>query len=436
MRIISRSSNNNGGGGGVLGYICILVLSFLNYLYINVIKLLEFIRSGKNNAAEEKNEQKEMEGGESLLSSPQPTQRNGDNNVIIIKPKVAVLTHHELELQMQKKALSKLCDDLTHSINTNDLEGIYENMRQIKKVLISMKRIHKIPKSLNVYFYRVIEVLYAVIEKGDSQYLDKVLTLKLFNINNYPGQHPYTLVQYTCFIGNCEILKLLISHGANCNVATSKGETPLHLCCSMGYANCVPILFAINVDPNPKTLSGSTPLHRASQGGHFECVVELLRNPRVKVNELDKYGESPLMRASAVPHVNCMEILFLHGAVFTPVMLEFPSVTSTIIHVVQRLLKISDKSITAQTTINQMKPFFETCGGEILKKIQEDSQVFGNEINVKISSYAIDLSVDKDITIQNSGKSNLDITIRLPYSPTYKIHISPDKFQLRKVHIC
>ena len=412
-----------------------LIISVLYFGYFVLCKLLQYIYSKVN----KKHANKEQEINNNNINIIAPNNNNNDSKQQSKKEnfksisEVAVLSEQELEIEMQKKLFTKLCDDLTISINTYNLADILNQLKQLKKLLILMKRLHKIPKALDIHFFRIMEILYSVIDKGEISYIDQILSLKLLNINNYMGQHPYSLVQYTCSIGNNEILKCLISHGANCNLGTTKNETPLHLCCSMGFSNCIPILLDINVDPNAKTTSGSTPLHRAAQGGHFNCISELTRCIKVKVNEVDNYGETPLMRAASVPHIECMELLLLHGAVFMPAMMNILCVKDIIVKVVQNLLKSSEISITAQTTISQMKPFFASCGGDLLRVIQEDSSVFGSEINLKISSYEVNLGTDKDIVIQNNGKSNLDIVIRLPYSPTYKINISPAKFLLKKV---
>ena len=78
------------------------------------------------------------------------------------------------------------------------------------------------------------------------------------------------------------------------------GWTLLHFACNSDSRSAViPLLLAHpDIDVNLKTKYGSTPFYLACQNGSPSCVLEMLKDSRVKVNEPDNDGETPLWRAA------------------------------------------------------------------------------------------------------------------------------------------
>ena len=54
-----------------------------------------------------------------------------------------------------------------------------------------------------------------------------------------------------------------------------------------------------DIDVNVKNRGGITPFDWAFYGGRTSCVREMLKDSRVKVNELDNHGATPLFRAAS-----------------------------------------------------------------------------------------------------------------------------------------
>ena len=82
-----------------------------------------------------------------------------------------------------------------------------------------------------------------------------------------------------------------------------RGSTLLHYACSEDSRSpVIPLLLAHpDIDVNVKN-GESTPFHKACEDGSTSCVRLLLKDSRVKVNEPDKYGRTPLGRAALYGH--------------------------------------------------------------------------------------------------------------------------------------
>ena len=78
------------------------------------------------------------------------------------------------------------------------------------------------------------------------------------------------------------------------------GWTLLHFACNSDSRSAViPLLLAHpDIDVNLKTKYGSTPFYLACQNGSPSCVLEMLKDSRVKVNEPDNDGRTPLWWAA------------------------------------------------------------------------------------------------------------------------------------------
>ena len=86
------------------------------------------------------------------------------------------------------------------------------------------------------------------------------------------------------------------------------GHTLLHYACSEESRSAViPLLLAHpDIDVNVKDITGGTPFYYACCG-HASCVREMLKDSRVKVNEPDKYGTTPLWHAAANGHLEIIK---------------------------------------------------------------------------------------------------------------------------------
>lgn len=87
--------------------------------------------------------------------------------------------------------------------------------------------------------------------------------------------------------GNLPVVMELIQKGANLNITTRYGETPLHAAATFGHVRVVNYLIAQGANVNALTTRGWTPLHSAARFGH-----------PVVANVLKQQGANSLARTS------------------------------------------------------------------------------------------------------------------------------------------
>jgi ankyrin repeat protein len=116
--------------------------------------------------------------------------------------------------------------------------------------------------------------------------------------------------------GHWRLCNFLLDQGADVNhAATDTGETPLHNALSktdrMLYDRVLSVLLSHGANPNVATIpgvetgafmrdcrtKGETPLHRAAAFGEVETI-RLLRNADAIIDAKDAYGDTPLSWAS------------------------------------------------------------------------------------------------------------------------------------------
>ena len=93
------------------------------------------------------------------------------------------------------------------------------------------------------------------------------------------------------FEGHDEIVRFLLSHGANPCACDMNEATPLHEAAAHSRYHCVQILLDHHAPINQFDGQYYTPLHRASQHGHWEIVRLLLNsNANVRLINCDGYN--------------------------------------------------------------------------------------------------------------------------------------------------
>jgi len=99
--------------------------------------------------------------------------------------------------------------------------------------------------------------------------------------------------------------------GFNVNEVNENGATLLHHACRDGIESVAPILLAHpDIDVNLKSsavVGGNTPFILACAYGHTSCVRLLLKDSRVKVNEPQKDGYTPLWCAAYNGHLDVIK---------------------------------------------------------------------------------------------------------------------------------
>jgi cytohesin len=122
-----------------------------------------------------------------------------------------------------------------------------------------------------------------------------------------------TPLHWPSFIGNENVVWLLLDKGADVNAKTNDGDTPLHLACRNRNEDVVSLLLEKGADVNAKLDHGDTLLHRACMKGN-EAFVSLLLDRGADVNAKMDDGETPLHRACMKGNEAFVSLLLEKGA--------------------------------------------------------------------------------------------------------------------------
>jgi len=98
--------------------------------------------------------------------------------------------------------------------------------------------------------------------------------------------------------GHQDTADILITNGADVNVRNCRGETPLNVASSGGLVKSAETLISRGADVNAGNSFGESPLINAARLGHRD-IVELLVTKGADVNAADNHGETPLSCAIA-----------------------------------------------------------------------------------------------------------------------------------------
>ena len=95
---------------------------------------------------------------------------------------------------------------------------------------------------------------------------------------------------------NIRMVRLSLNGGANPNVRTSTGGTPLHRAAARGLVDIARLLLEYETDVNAPNSKSITPLHLAAGNGHVE-MVELLIDYDANISPKNDDGQTPLAMA-------------------------------------------------------------------------------------------------------------------------------------------
>lgn len=113
---------------------------------------------------------------------------------------------------------------------------------------------------------------------------------------------------------NLETVSLLLTRGAEPNVANRYGITPLSEAALNGNAAMVERLLAAGADPNKTPLGGDTPLMLAARSGNAKSVELLLAKGAAVDARETWHGETALMWAAGENHPEVVRLLVKAGA--------------------------------------------------------------------------------------------------------------------------
>ncbi|XP_046543615.1 serine/threonine-protein phosphatase 6 regulatory ankyrin repeat subunit B-like [Haliotis rubra] len=189
-------------------------------------------------------------------------------------------------------------------------------------------------------------VLHLARRGGRMRFVKYVVTQYSVDINS-KGMYGSTPLLQAVYCGHRDLLKFLVTKGANLSHVDDDGGNILHWACRGGHVGVVKeILTQYNIDVNSRENHGETSLmkaaskghlgvflflvskganvsnvdekgdnilHHASIGGHAKMVQHILSQNLVDINSRGKYGRTPLMRAAYYGHRKVFELLVSRG---------------------------------------------------------------------------------------------------------------------------
>lgn len=147
----------------------------------------------------------------------------------------------------------------------------------------------------------------AAARDGDTELLKLLITAGA-NINE---EH----LQWAAAYAHEETVIFLLEHGISVNPPSRKGKlTPLHFAASGGNENIVRLFLEKGADVNSRYINdGDTPLHGAARKGNPKCV-ELLLKAGANIDSQNIHGDTPLHIAAMQGHHQCAKALLKAGA--------------------------------------------------------------------------------------------------------------------------
>ena len=110
-----------------------------------------------------------------------------------------------------------------------------------------------------------------------------------------------------CYGGNFGIVRYLVEHGADVNTSNNSNATCLMIASVKGYYHIVQYLLEEGADPEPASNSGQTALHGSAAKGHF-AITKLLRETGLEMTK-DNNGMTPLVMAAIKQECSIVEYL-------------------------------------------------------------------------------------------------------------------------------
>ncbi len=147
-------------------------------------------------------------------------------------------------------------------------------------------------------------LLHIAIARGDLDKVKEELD-KGANINSLAGDGLSTL--QWCLGNKTDILEFLLSYGADPNIESVEGATPIMNAVQSNQMEHLKMLIENKADINKQDKRGFTALHRAAEMGHIEIIKELLQNGAKK--EIEAEGHTALSLAKARNNKEIIEIL-------------------------------------------------------------------------------------------------------------------------------
>ena len=179
-----------------------------------------------------------------------------------------------------------------------------------KPVILSKEEAREYLKSIGIYEKDYPGQLLSSINANHIELLKLLITAGA-DVDS-TDKNGWTPLLSAAYNGNSDCVEQLLKAGADVNKSNSK-KTPLILAAEYGHCDCVEQLLKAGADVNKANSKKQTPLILAAEYGHCDCVEQLLKAGAEK-NASDEYNKTALYWAAANGHSDCVKLLLEVGA--------------------------------------------------------------------------------------------------------------------------
>lgn len=129
------------------------------------------------------------------------------------------------------------------------------------------------------------------------------------NVKDESGNYP---IHEAARVGKSEMVKYLVSKGADVNARNNAGETPLDCAAYNGHIEIAGYLLSEGADIDARDKNGSSPLHDVIKISKVE-MARYLATQGANIDTKDDYGKTPLHDAATMGHLDILQYLVSQG---------------------------------------------------------------------------------------------------------------------------
>ena len=195
-------------------------------------------------------------------------------NLPLLSDKIHKLEYERNHLKERIKDLQLLCNRLQEKIQEQQsIITEYENSEKF----YDAKKSGDIQKKIFGAWIGDIETIETVINFIKKK-LDVNIKFDYINPDLTESINEANALIIACKQGHENIVKLLISNGANVNFVDESGNSPLSYASENGHINVTKTLLENKADVNLANIHGITPLMEACENGHVDVAKVLIEN--------------------------------------------------------------------------------------------------------------------------------------------------------------
>lgn len=191
-----------------------------------------------------------------------------------------------LTTQIEKMSLS-LLEEYIETGNSLAIEDLLNGNPNLSK----QKTSHEISPLLLACYYNKPQIVKALLKHIDELTIHEAAAANLLEqvqamIGDQPGsldevsEHGFTPLGMATHFGNEDVVRFLLSSGADPNIQSQNGYNvyPLHAAIGSGFDSIAKMLIEAGAEVNVLQASRTSPLHLAAQSGNIDLIILLLEN--------------------------------------------------------------------------------------------------------------------------------------------------------------